>query len=179
MAPLTLNLSADVLIQGLLQIAEYLDDAINFQDSPSATKLLATKIPLLDMSVGELLATKAEELRFDPHQILTLSPVDIVDGFKKFTTQLNLEGKTASSVGIKPDDAMTFLSTTGESFEAIVDRVDGEFITLKYDTVRSELPNTLTPLFQFKNSGKLSDQLKSALANYVSPKVSFHPWVNS
>ncbi|MEQ1826133.1 MAG: hypothetical protein ABL921_09305, partial [Pirellula sp.] len=170
MAPMTLNLSGEALIQGLLAVAEWLDSAVNFQDTVSDIKLLGTKIPLLDKTVGELLASEAEKRGFDPSQILSFSDVVESEGFKRFTTQLNLGGKSASSVGIKIGDVMTFLSKTGEQFEAIVDKLDGEKISVKYDASRTDEPDDVKPSLFVRIKGKLSDVIKAAVDKYLDPE---------
>jgi len=171
MAPLTLNLSTQSLIEGLFAIADWLNFSVNFQDSPSAMKLLGTKIPLLDKSVGEVLASKVEELKFDPHQILNLTAPIASGGFKRFSTQLNLGGKTLSSIGLKVDNVMTFRSTTGERFEGLIDNIDGETVTIRYDETRTDTPDLAKPSFSFRRGGLIGDQIRSALAKYAKPDV--------
>ncbi len=160
MAPLALNLSGEMIVQGLLQVAEWLDDAINLDN---------VKIPLINKSVGEILASPTELKDFDFTSIVKMTAPVIEDGFKKFTTQLNLNGDSATSVGIKPGDVMKFLSTTGEQFEAIVDSVEGEIVTLIYDAERSDVPDLVSPLLSFRSGGSLSSQLKAALEDYIKP----------
>ncbi len=119
--------------------------------------------------MGELLASQPEIRDFDFTSIVEMTAPIVEGGFKKFTAQLNLNGDTTSSVGIKPGDVMTFLSTTGEQFEALVESVDGELVTLAYDALRTDLPDLIAPRLQFKTGGNLGSQLKAALGNYIKP----------
>ncbi len=164
MAPLTLNLSPETVISALLGLANWLDSA-------TGSGVLATKIPLINKSVGEVLASAAELRQFDSHQILSLAAPTIVDGFKRFEAKLNIGGQTASSLGIKPDDVMTFLSTTGERFEAIVDSVEGELVKIRYPESRQDTPDLSNPGLRFKIGGSLASTLRSALEDYVKPGV--------
>lgn len=133
--------------------------------------MLATKIPLINKSVGDVLASAAELRQFDTHQILSLTAPAIADGFKRFEAKLNIGGQTASSLGIKPDDVMTFLSTTGVRFEAIVDSVEGEIVKYRYPESRQDAPDLSNPGLRFNIGGSLAATLRSALEDYVKPGV--------
>ena len=161
LAPLMLNFSSQALIEGLLDLATWLNSATN-------STALSTKIPLLNKSVGEVLSTPAEPRNFEPYDILSITSPSTSQGFKRFTVQLNLGGKSAASVGIRPEDKMRFLSTTGARFEGTVDAVSGESVTIRYPENRTDVPDTTNPSLTFQVGGTLGDNLRAAVANYKS-----------
>ena len=164
MSPLALNLSAESIINGLISLASWLDNA-------TGSTALDAKVPLVNKTVGEILSTVAEPRVFESHQILSITPTEVVDGFKQFTVQLNLAGKTVSSLGVRPRDKVKFLATDGERFEAEVESVDGESVTLRYEESRTDEPDLLEPSLTFEIGGSLSSMLRAAMANYSSPEA--------
>ncbi len=162
LAPLFLNLSSEAIVDGLLQFASWLNDA-------TGSDALNIKIPLLNKTVGELLSTPAEARNFDRSEIISITGTTVADGFKRFTAQINLGGKTAASIGIKPDDKMMFLATSGEFYEGIVDTVEGEEVTIRYEDSRTDEPELEEPELSFEVGGTLGDTLKSALVNFSQP----------
>ncbi len=51
--------------------------------------------PLLNKSVGELLATQANLRTFERGKIISITSPTTADGFKRFTARINNGGKTA------------------------------------------------------------------------------------
>ncbi len=164
LAPLFLNLSSEAIISGLLNFATWLNNATN-------SVALNQKIPLLNKTVGQLLATPAEPRKFDRSQIISITSPVASAGFKRFNAQLNLGGKTAASVGIKPNDTMQFLSSGGAFFEGIIDNVAGEVVTIRYDESRTDTPDLSNPALTFQVGGTLGDTIKAALVNFNKPGV--------
>ncbi len=157
--PLLLNLSASALLEGLKSVATWLSQASNHSS-------LADKIPMLDKSLGEILSTPTEPRTFGDHQIISVS-APIVDGaWKRFKAHLNLNGASASSIGIKPGASMQFLASNGERFSAEVDSIDGEVVALRYDSKRNDTPNRTQPSMTFQIGGTLGDNLLAAIGNY-------------
>ncbi len=163
-APLLLNLSSEAVVSGLLGLATWLNNA-------TGSSALSTKIPLLNKTVGELLSKQAEPSSFDRSQIIAVTSLSTSGGFKRFTTQLNLGGKTAASIGIKPEDKMRFLATSGEFYEGTIDSVVGEVVTIRYADTRPDSPNVANPSLTFQVGGTLGDNLKAALVNYNKPGI--------
>ncbi len=164
MSPLTLNLSAESIINALIGLASWLDNA-------TGSTALSTKIPLINKNIGEILSSVAEPRTFETHQILSITEPVVADGFKKFSAQLNVGGRTISSLGIRPGDTVTFLATNGERFPAEVDSVEGETVVLSYAESRTDEPDLASPSLTFEIGGSLSSALRAAMANYSSAGV--------
>ena len=151
-------------MSGLIHFASWLNNATN-------SDALSTKIPLLNKTVGQLLSTPAEPRKFDRSQIISITSPIASAGFKRFTAQINLGGKTAASIGIKPDDTMQFLATSGEFYEGTVDSVAGEDVTIRYEDSRTDEPDIAEPALTFQVGGTLGDNIKAALVNFIKPGV--------
>ncbi|MEQ1827789.1 MAG: hypothetical protein ABL921_17650, partial [Pirellula sp.] len=164
LAPLLLNLSSEAIVDGLIKFASWLNNA-------TGSDALTVKIPLLNKTVGEILSTQAEPRKFDRSEIISITGTTVADGFKRFMAQINLGGKTAASIGIKPDDTMMFLATTGEFYEGTVDGVDGEEVTIRYEESRTDEPELTEPELTFQVGGTLGDTMKTALVNFNKPGV--------
>ena len=79
---LVTNLSAENVIGGLLQLAEWIDDAILDGEVSS------TPIPLLNQTIGELISSGAQSREFASHEILAITAPEIDEDdpeFQSFT----------------------------------------------------------------------------------------------
>ncbi|MCA9086152.1 MAG: hypothetical protein KDA81_18975, partial [Planctomycetaceae bacterium] len=163
LAPLLLNLSAEHVVGGLLQLADSLDDVIG-SDS------LDQPIPLINKSLHELLTSPAQPRRFSGNEITSIS-TSVVDGdVQRFMATLDTGGRSVSSLGIKPGDLVTFLAEGGDRFGATVESVGTDVVTLTYAAARNDKPDaTSLQSLEFHVGGSIGDQLRSALGNYNKP----------
>ncbi|WP_372894369.1 LEPR-XLL domain-containing protein, partial [Stieleria sp.] len=159
------SLSAENIVNGLFELAEWLDEAVLNGD------LGSTNIPLINKSVGDLLSSPAELQEFPSHAILAITAVESDADFHRFTATLNTLGVGAATMGIQIDSSMQFLSTSGETFDATVDSIDGETVTLRYALSRTDRPDLADPSLTFSVGGSIGDQLRSALANFNDPEA--------
>ncbi|MEL6105979.1 MAG: hypothetical protein AAFU85_08080, partial [Planctomycetota bacterium] len=171
-AALINGLSAAPLINGLLDLAEYLNEAIEPDDSVGGDSIANTKIPLLNQTFGELLSSPAESRSLSP---IGLGAITIDGGLKRFTADL---GSDVAAQGIKLGDSVKFLTDSGERFPATVDAIDGSTVTLAYDASRNDEPGATSDL-QFEIGGSLGDQIKAALAGFGTRLQASDPSVPS
>ena len=160
-AALINSVSAEPLINGLLDLADYLNEAIQPDDSAGGDSIANTKIPLLNQTFGELISAPADLRSLSPS---SLSGITIDGGMKRFTAEF--AGSVAAQ-GIKLGDTVRFLTASGERFPAIVDGISGNSVTLAYDAARTDEPAATSDL-QFEIGGSLGDQIKAALAGFGS-----------
>ncbi|MCC6511795.1 MAG: hypothetical protein IT423_22025, partial [Pirellulaceae bacterium] len=164
MGSLELSLSSDIVVGALVKLAEWLDSA-------SGSSLLATKIPLVNKTIGEVLSSAAQPRQFESYQILELTAPTIDNDLRQFSARLNTAGRSAASIGIRPGDVVTFLATNGERYDAQVATLEDELVTIEYPASRTDLPDLINPSLTFQIGGTLADTLRAALAKYSDPSV--------
>ena len=165
---LVTNLSAENVIGGLLQLAEWIDDAILDGEVSS------TPIPLLNQTIGELISSGAQSREFASHEILAITAPEIDEDdpeFQSFTVSLNTAGRGAFALGINLNDQMQFRSESGEFFSATVVDIDGETVTLQYAADRTDRPDLAEPAVSFLIGGAIGDSITAALARFSDPEV--------
>ncbi|MEZ6089227.1 MAG: hypothetical protein R3C05_14590 [Pirellulaceae bacterium] len=160
LAPLALNFSAEHVVDSLIDLASKLATSTD-------SEALGTPIPLLNKTVGELLTSPAEPRRFAGTEVSSMTaPTD--DGtWKTFTVNLGAVDFKPSLHGIRRGGGMTFLSTTGDRFGATVSKVDGNQVTLRYPSSRTDVPDASAKSLEFSVPGNLGEQIKAAIGNYI------------
>ena len=140
LASLDLNVSAQPMIDGLETLADWIDIAII--NDPQ----LATKLPLVNRSLAEVLAASAVSREFSGAAITNITSPVVVGQSQQFTATLNA---SAAAQGIKRGDTARFLATTGDHFTAEVVAVSGHSLTLSYAATRHDCAEHHQPITRF------------------------------
>ncbi|MEW6159625.1 MAG: hypothetical protein AB1813_19525, partial [Verrucomicrobiota bacterium] len=157
-----LQTAADVFIDGITALAPRLNDI-------AGVDLLATNIPLLNRTLGEILGGDASPISYSGSQISEITDIETLEPNNEFSLVLN--GVTPATAGIKTGDLVVYRGSGGEDFEGTVARVSGNTLLIQFSATRTQEPNRVDPSFQIHRGGRLGDQFRATLDSILQPST--------
>ena len=143
--------TADEIFAGLENLARW------FQDI-TATDLLATDIPSINASLGELLGETPTPLALDNNELRNVSAVSEAGNFKKFTVEVKA-GTNLLEGGVAIGDTVVYRSD-GSNVQGEIEAVTPGGFVVRFAKARSQTPDA-DPSFRIQRRGSLQHQLEA------------------
>ena len=128
-----------------------------FQDI-TATDLLATDIPSINASLGELLGETPTPLALDNNELRNVSAVSEAGNFKKFTVEVKA-GTNLLEGGVAIGDTVVYRSD-GSNVQGEIEAVTPGGFVVRFAKARSQTPDA-DPSFRIQRRGSLQHQLEA------------------
>jgi hypothetical protein len=157
-----LNINTTDVVNGLADVADYLQE-LTGQD------LLATRLPVINKSLGDLIDANPTPLTFQGAQVTDLSPVSSDGTTDRFTVTVDLPGSNLVAEGVKVGDQVIYQTTAGAPLQGTIDAIDGSTFTVRYAAGLDQAPDPNNPSFQIQRTSSLGDVLRNAVGNLDDP----------
>ncbi len=154
-------LNADIpeIVDGIQQIAS------TFQ-SFTGVDVLATKIPILGKSIGDLLSSVPKPVDLTSDMITAVGDVNQDGGTSFFAVNVNVD---LVKEGVAVGNVVHFRGTGGSTVDGEVASVEASSFTVKFSG--SEGPDRTSPSMQIVKKGGLGDQLSSLIGHSATTLV--------
>ena len=159
-----LNGHADDIAGGLSGTATLLD-------ATSAFDVLATKLPIVNKSIGDVLHTQPVELTLAGSEIQSVGAVTTDSAFKKFTVTV-ADGINLLKEAVNVGDVAKFRGLDGSQSVGQVDAVNAGSVVVRFPIVGVQPPDTAAPSLKVFRGGSLDAQFKSMLSNIATQSSS-------
>jgi hypothetical protein len=146
-----LQRSVDGVLAGLSSVATQLQEV-------TGTGLFATKIPVLDKSLGEVMADVADPISIPNAAVSFVSAVSEDGAKRKFV--VDTAGIDLIKQGVGVGDAVFYPGPNGE-VQGSIDAVDSSDFTVAFASGLQQAPHTTNPAFRIVGPGTIRSQIAS------------------
>lgn len=144
------------------QIVTGITDLAGAFQQTTGIDVLATKVPLLNKSVGELLNGQPKDLAIPNASVIGSSGVIVEGEFNIFTVAL--ADLNPLKLGVAVGNPVTYVPVGGGApVTGTIDAVDGTGFTVRFPVALTQPPDPVNPSFVITRSATLANQLTALL----------------
>ena len=161
-----LNVNAATLAAGL-------GDLANWATEVAGEDVLATQVPLINKTIGEILGSYAQPLVFTNSpavQMPSIGRVETEGQYKKFTVVFD-KAVNLLKAGVQAGQKVEYRKAGAavEFVEGVVDQVSATGLTVRFDAALTQDPHTSSPVVRIFRPGGLQAQLAATFGILSRP----------
>ena len=157
-----MNTDVPAIVDGIREVAS------TFQ-SFTGVDLLATKIPLVNKSIGDLLGSVPESLKLSGDAVTGVGETTEETGQKSFN--VDVDGVQLVNEGVAVGDKVSYRGSDGGTHEGTVTSVGSATLTVSFASTLDQEPDRSAPQLEVFRGGGLGDQLAGLLGQSASTLV--------